>query len=113
MQIKEEVEKIAQFAKSKKATDVKILNIESLSSVASYFVLATVTSTTQAKGVANYVEDEISKLGIEPIRKDVKHYAEWVVLDYGDILVHVMTDEARIFYNLDKLWDKGDNSINY
>ena len=113
MKLDEQVKKIAESIKDKKAKDIVVINVEKMTSATSYFVLATATSTTQARGVINYVEDELSKLGIEPIRKDVKHYSEWLVLDYGDIIVHLMTAEVREFYNIEKLWVKGDNVINF
>ena len=77
-----------------------------MTSGVSYFVLASATSTTQAKGIVDYLEDEMSKFKIEPIRKDTKNSSGWVVLDYGDIMVHIMTDELREFYKLEKIWTK-------
>ena len=106
MNLEKQVEKIKNFMEDKKAKDVKVFNVEKLTSAVSYFVLASATSTTQAKGIIAYVEDEMSKLNIEPIRKDTKNSAEWVVLDYGDVMVHIMTEEVRDFYKLEKIWAK-------
>lgn len=106
MNLEQQIKKIEEFLEDKKAKDIKVFNVEKLTSAVSYFVLATANSTTQAKGIVDYVEDELSKLNIEPIRKDTKNSAEWVVLDYGDVMVHIMTDEMRDFYKLEKIWAK-------
>ena len=106
MNIEQQVKKIEELIKDKKAKDVVVFNVEKLTSAVSYFVLASATSTTQAKGIVDYLEDEMSKLKFEPIRKDTKNLSGWVVLDYGDIMVHIMTDEVREFYKLEKIWTK-------
>jgi ribosome-associated protein len=106
MNLEQQVKKIEELIKDKKAKDVIIFNVEKLTSAVSYFVLASATSTTQAKGVVDYVEEEMSKLKIEPIRKDTKNSVGWVVLDYCDIMVHIMTEEVRDFYKLEKVWSK-------
>lgn len=91
----------------KKAVDLAAIRVGDLTIVAEYFVLATATSTTHVRTLADEVEAKLSEIGIEP------HHIEgratgWILLDYGDIVVHVFSREAREFYNLDKMWSDGE-----
>lgn len=72
-----------------------------------YFVIANGTSSTQTKALAEEVEFKMSQLGIEPNRTEGYQGATWVVLDYGDIIVHVFYKETRDHYNLERLWSDG------
>lgn len=93
----------AAQALDKKAYDVKILEIKRLSSIADYLVLATGTSDKHVQAIADAVKTGLKKYGnaldIEGVNE-----GKWVVIDYGDILVHVFHEEQRRYYNLDELW---------
>ena len=97
--------KCAAFALDKKGLDVKILEIGKLSSIADYLVLATGRSDRQVQAMADSV-----KQGLKPFDMaiDTEGYDEgrWVVIDYGDIIVHLFLEEARKIYNLDELWNR-------
>ena len=97
--------KCAAFALDKKALDVKVLEIKSLSSIADYLVLATGRSDRQVQAMADSV-----KQGLKPIDRpiDTEGYDEgrWVVIDFGDIIVHLFQEEVRATYNLDELWSR-------
>ena len=97
--------KCAAFALDKKALDVKILEIKKISSIADYLVLATGRSDRQVQAMAESV-----KQGLKPFDRpiDMEGYDEgrWVVVDYGDIIVHVFQEEIRKIYNLDELWSR-------
>ena len=80
---------------SKRAEDIRIIEIGDLTIVADYFVIANGTSSTQTKALAEEVEFKMSQLGIEPNRTEGYQGATWVVLDYGDIIVHVFYKETR------------------
>jgi len=94
----------ALFALEKKALDVKILEIRRLSSIADYLVLASGTSDKQTQAIADSVKMGMKKFGkaldIEGLRE-----GNWVVIDYGDVIVHVFQESTRRYYNLDELWN--------
>ncbi len=95
--------KCAECALDKKGVDVKILEIAKISSIADYLVLATGMSDKQVQAIADSVKKGLKKFGkaldIEGARE-----GKWVVIDYGDVLVHVFVDELRHYYDLDELW---------
>ena len=97
--------KCAAFALDKKALDVKVLEIKRISSIADYLVLANGRSDRQVQAIADSV-----KQGLKPFDRpiDTEGYDEgrWVVIDYGDIIVHVFQEEVRRIYNLDELWER-------
>lgn len=84
--------------------DISIINIGKVSSLCDYFVIATASSQRQVKAIADSVEDELTKYEIEPRGKEGYDTQTWVLLDYGDIMVHIFNEENRDFYNLEKLW---------
>ena len=84
--------------------DIAILNIGAVSSLCDYIVIATASSQRQVKAIADNVEDELTKLGIEARGKEGYDSQVWVLLDYGDVMVHIFNEENRDFYNLEKLW---------
>lgn len=88
----------------RKAHNITVLDVQGLTSIADYFVLATGTSTRHASALAESVEDELSKLGIEPNHKEGHRSGEWILLDYTDVIVHVFTEQTREFYKLEKMW---------
>jgi len=94
----------ALFALDKKALNVKVLEIKRLSSIADYLVLASGTSDKQTQAIAESVKKGLKQFGkaldVEGLRE-----GNWVVIDYGDVIVHVFRDEMRRYYNLDELWN--------
>ena len=100
----EQARKIVQVMDSKKAKDIRLIKIEGISSLGDYFVVASASNTTQVKAIADEVEDEMTKLGLEPTRAEGRQSAQWILRDYYDVMVHVFLDEARSFYNLERLW---------
>ena len=100
----EQARKIVQVMDSKKAKDIRLIKIEGISSLGDYFVVSSASNTTQVKAIADEVEDEMTKLGLEPNRVEGRQSAQWILMDYYDVMVHVFLDEARSFYNLERLW---------
>lgn len=100
----EQARKIVQVMDSKKAKDIRLIKIEGISSLGDYFVVASASNTTQVKAIADEVEDEMTKLGLEPNRVEGRQSAQWILMDYYDVMVHIFLDEARSFYNLERLW---------
>lgn len=93
----------AALALDKKAVDVKILEIKHISSIADYLVLATGYSDKQTQAIAESVRSGLKKFGkaldIEGVRE-----GNWIVIDYGDVILHVFKEDLRHYYNLDDLW---------
>ena len=97
--------KIAKILDSKKAREIKILNINEKTIIADYFVIAMGTSTTQVNALAGEIEFKLkAEDGIEPARTEGEGSGTWVLLDYNSVIVHVFGREAKDFYKLDKLW---------
>lgn len=94
---------------AKKAQDIVKINVERKSSLTDYFIIASGRSTTQVKALCEYVEEALSKQGVDVKRREGESEGRWAVLDYGDCIVHIFDDENRLFYHLEKLWEDGDN----
>ncbi len=98
-------EKIVNILDKKKASDIKMLSVNSRTVIADYFVIATANSTTQVKSLADEVEYKMGLCGVSPRHADGVGAGEWSVLDYSSVIVHVFLKSAREFYKLDKLWE--------
>lgn len=88
---------------SKKATNIKSLEITELTSVADYFVIATGTSGTHIRALSDEVQDVLTKQGVEPRNVEGKSTG-WILLDYGTVVVHLFTPDQRELYSLEHLW---------
>ena len=104
---KQTIELIVKALDSKRAEDIQLIGIKDLTIVADYFVIANGTSNTQTKALADEVEFKLKQNGIEPIRSEGYQGGSWIVLDYGNIVVHVFYKETREYYNLERLWSDG------
>lgn len=105
---KQIIEIIVKALDSKRAEDIQLIGIKDLTIVADYFIIANGTSNTQTKALADEVEFQLKQNGIEPIRSEGYQDASWIVLDYGNIVVHVFYKETREYYKLERLWQDGD-----
>lgn len=108
METREKLEKIVKILDGKKAEDIQVIGITNLTILADYFVIATGTSTTQVKSLADEVEFRLSQLGEEPRGVEGVRSANWIVLDYHDIVVHVFYRDTRAEYQLEHLWADGE-----
>lgn len=99
------VELIAQTMYDKKATDITVLNISELTSLGDYFIICSCSSSVQVKACADAVAEKMEELGILPGHKEGYHGGNWILMDFGDIIVHIMLDETRNFYALERLWN--------
>lgn len=97
----------AKILDSKKATDIMAINIENVSVLSRYFLLASGTSTTQVSALADELDMKLSEKGISPLRVEGAQSAMWIILDYGEVMVHIFHRETRVFYNLERLWADG------
>lgn len=96
--------RIAASLDKHKAEDIRILHVTALTSLADYFIVASGTSTTQVKALSDYVDEELSKEGEEPLRVEGYAASNWILMDYGTVVVHIFQSETRTFYDLERLW---------
>lgn len=90
------------------AKDIRMIDVESVTSVCDVFVIAHGNSSTQVRALADYVEKELKeKHGIEPLRVEGYNATGWILVDYGDVVVHIFYEETRGFYDLERLWKDG------
>lgn len=97
----------AKILDKRKAEDVKAIDIEGVSIIADYFLLASGSSSTQVKSLAEELEFRLSEQGVEPLRVEGAQSATWIILDYGSLVIHIFYHETRQFYNLERLWADG------
>ncbi len=101
---KELADAISEVLDGKKGRDIKVLYVADKTDISDYFVLANGTSNTHIRTLADEVEYEIGERGVAPLSYEGRGNGTWVLLDYGRVVVHVFSREAREFYNLDKLY---------
>ncbi|MBO5479511.1 MAG: ribosome silencing factor [Clostridia bacterium] len=97
--------KITQLLEDKKAIDLKTLDIKEKSTLADYFVIASGTSNTHIKALADNVEVELKKENIYP-NKIEGYNTQWILMDYGDVVVHIFTEQERQNYDIEQLYEK-------
>jgi ribosome-associated protein len=102
--IKQRAVKAAQLALDKKANNVIVLDLKGLSSIADYFVICSGENRPQIRAIAESIDENFSKEKIEPLGKEGMDTGSWVLMDYGDMVIHIFDEETRAFYNLDKFW---------
>jgi len=88
----------------KKAKDIEILNVTEQSTLADYFIIASGSNFTQVKALTNEIDEAFSKAGHAPKHIERDTSSNWILLDYGDIIIHVFYSTAREFYNLIGIW---------
>lgn len=94
----------AKALDSKKGQDIKVLETEALTTLADYFVICTATSTTQVKALSDVCEKAMKDLGEPPHHVEGHRGGTWILLDFSSVVVHIFMDEARQFYDLERLW---------
>ena len=101
------LKKAYQALSDKKGEDIKIIEIGKLSTVADYFIIANGTNDSQVRALVENVEDKLSKEGYEPKLREGYGLGSWVLLDFGNVIVHVFDKENRLFYDLERIWRDG------
>lgn len=94
----------AKALEDKKARDIKVLRTTEQTVLADYFVICNGTSSTHIKALVDEVDKQLSEAGEPPVRREGLRSDIWVLMDFGCVIVRVFTDEARKFYNLERLW---------
>ena len=95
---------LAKALDSKKGEDIKVLKTEELTTLADYFVLCTASSSTQVKAMSDACEEAMEKNGEQAHHIEGHRGGTWLLMDFSSVVVHVFTDEARKFYDLERLW---------
>ena len=95
---------IYEILDAKKGRDIKKIHVADKTSIADYFVICTGNSSTQVKALIGEVDYKVGLRGLDPLRTEGRDNGSWIIIDYGSVIVHVFSREARDFYNLDKLY---------
>jgi ribosome-associated protein len=94
----------ARAALDHKAIDLAILEVKSLSSFTDYFVISSGNSDRQVQAIASHIEEKLGKQGLQPLGIEGKRDGRWVLLDYGDVVIHIFYHPIRELYDLERLW---------
>ena len=103
-----EMAKITAAAlEEKKAKDLKVLDISDVSVLADYFIIASGSNHNQVQAMADEVEERLGQAGVVPKQIEGYHTANWILMDYQDIIIHIFDEENRLFYDLERIWRDG------
>ena len=91
----------------KKALEIKVINIENVSTLADYFIIASGTNRNQVQAMADNVDETLGRAGYEPKQIEGYQNANWILMDYRDIVIHIFDEENRLFYDLERIWRDG------
>lgn len=100
----EQIKKIHEILDKKLGEDIVVLEVKSVTTIADYFVIVSASSERQVNALQDELDNELSKLNIHTRSIEGKSSSRWILMDYGDIIVHIFKDEEREFYNLERLW---------
>lgn len=98
---------IVEALDNKKAEELRLIDIREVSTIADYFVITNGTNTSQIQALADSVEEKLAANGIHPRNVEGYNTANWILMDYNDILVHIFDKESRGFYDLERMWRDG------
>ncbi len=98
----------AREALELKALDLMLLNVSRYSSFADYFLICSGRSSRQVQGIADNLEESLSLQGIKPLGIEGKKDGQWILMDYGDVIIHVFYEPVRHFYDLESLWSEAE-----
>ena len=103
-----EMTKLAVTAlEDKKAENIKIINIETVSTLADYFIIAGGSNRNQVQAMCDNVEKTLGRAGYTQCKIEGYESANWILLDYGDLVIHLFDEENRLFYDLERIWRDG------
>jgi ribosome-associated protein len=98
--------RMVDAASDKKAQDIVLLDVRHISSLADYFVICSAAVERQVRAIADGVEEALDAVDVPPYKREGNPSDGWVLLDYGDVLMHIMSEEQRGFYRLEQLWEQ-------
>ncbi|MGN0385780.1 MAG: ribosome silencing factor [Lachnospiraceae bacterium] len=103
-----EMTKLAILAlEDKKAEDIRVIDISEVSIMADYFIIANGSNRSQIQALSDHVQETLGKAGYELRQAEGYNTANWILLDFGDLIVHIFDKENRLFYNLERIWRDG------
>ena len=91
----------------KKGQDIKVIDIHNVSVIADYFVIASGANSNQVQAIVDNVEEQLGRAGFEAKQIEGDRNSSWILMDYGDVIVHVFDEENRLFYDLERIWRDG------
>ena len=91
----------------KKGQDIKVIDIHNVSVIADYFVIASGTNSNQVQAIVDNVEEQLGRAGFDAKQIEGNRNSSWILMDYGDVIVHVFDEENRLFYDLERIWRDG------
>ena len=109
MENKEIINLICKTLDEHKAKDIRIIDVNGVSSITDYFVICSGRSTTQLASLSENVTEKLEENGVFVVRKEGKRGDNWIVIDFGDIMLHIFLEQTRKDYDLDSLWNSGNN----
>jgi ribosome-associated protein len=101
----ETARKMVDVASDKKAQDVVLLDVRKISSLADYFVVCSAAVDRQVRAIAEGVEEALDAVDVPPYKREGTPADGWVLLDYGDVIMHIMTADQRAYYRLEQVWE--------
>ena len=107
MNSKEIARLACEAMEDKKAQDIKIINIEQVSTLADYFIIASGANRNQVQAMADNVDEVLGRAGVEPKQMEGYQSANWILMDYRDVVIHIFDEENRLFYDLERIWRDG------
>lgn len=107
MNSREKIDIIYNALSDKKGINIKVLDISKISVVADYFVIASGANKNQVQAMTDNVEEELAKVKVYSNHVEGYSNANWILLDFGDVIIHVFNEEDRLFYDLEKIWRDG------
>jgi ribosome-associated protein len=103
--------KVVDIVSDKQATDTVLLDVREICGFADYFVICNGESIRQVKAIIDAISQELKKDNIKPLREEGKPESGWILLDFGDVIVHVFSAIERDYYQLDKFWEKASTKV--
>ena len=91
----------------KKGEDIKVIDIHEVSVIADYFVIASGSNQNQVEAMVDNVQEILGRAGYEPKQIEGSKNSSWILLDYGDVMIHIFDEENRLFYDLERIWRDG------
>jgi ribosome-associated protein len=103
----EKVRLAYEALEEKKGEDIQVIDIKDITVISDYFIIANGSNSLQVEALVDSVKDKLSMNGYDPDRIEGVRSAGWILMDYGDMIVHVFSKEDRLFYNLERMWRDG------
>lgn len=107
MDAKDLAKMIVASLEEKKAEDIRIIDISNISTIADYFIIANGTNRNQVQALADNVDEDCHKAGYQLHQVEGYNSANWILMDYSDVIVHIFSKEDRLFYDLERIWRDG------